>query len=561
MPPRARVRGTTSVLPRAHVELDSDAAAELLAEQIVADQIARVRETPYATFCRETLGLVLTPGQAAIARTLFDGEAPREEWRDLFGGLDRAPDAFALRTAVAVLGRGSGKSATLLAARAIHLALRVDLQSISVNSPASLIAIVAPDQRQSALTLGFVRSYIESRPILKKLLKAECLRELVRLVRPDGRHVTIEARPAAKGGSAVRGPVLIAVLLEESAFFEGEGYEVNDEEIFRAARPRLIPDGQIIFASSPWAQSGKLWELFRDNYGKPDSAIVCKGPTLRIRPSEDTRRAYEVEVKNDPDNARREYDAEFLSADSERFFPEAVIERCLVPTLELPTPIRHGDRTRFGGDFGFVRDSAALVGFVEGERLSMCVLQEERPRKDLPLVPSEVVAGFAATMRAYGCRLLIADDHYREAIQEHLSNSGVAMASIGNTPAHDYILTRTLMAQGRVAFPPHARLLAQLRKVRATTKPGGVTTIHQPRSKDGGHGDLVSAMVCALSGASIESTLPAPSPVNKKEALTLMAKKEQAQRLGLNEKRQEKQARGMLRQLTPKWRAARALTR
>lgn len=518
-------------------------AAALLAERVVLSQLERIRELPYERYCNDLLGLELSSGQRSICRTLFDGQRPNADDGDRFFGGDIAPDSFALRVVAAICGRGSGKSKVFLAARALHLALRVRLDGVSPNDPPSLVAVVAPSQRQSRQTVAFVRGYLEDRPILKKILKAECLADTVRITRLDGKKVNIEARPATSGGDSVRGPKLVAVLMEESAFFEGEGYEVNDTEIFRAARPRLEPDGQIIFASSPWAQAGKLWELYRDNFGKPDSAVVCKAPTLLVRPSEDTRRAYESELKNDPDNARREYDAEFLSADSERFFPEAVIEKALDRTLSVPLEIRGAESVCFGADFAFASDSSALVGFVEREGVLVCCdVDEQRPAPDLALVPSQVVGRFAERMRRAGCRLLVADDHYREAVQEHLSYHGVALAGIGNTPAHHYVLARTLMAQGRVRIPANARLLAQLRRVRATLKPGGVITIQQPRAKDGGHGDLVSAMVCALSGVSTETSFPKPGPKNETERLNRKAAADQEERLRANEKRMKLEA-------------------
>lgn len=518
--------------------------ALLLAEQIIVDQLSRLGEMSYTDFCSNILGLELTSGQRAVTRTIFDGKAPTaEDGAKFFGGLTEAPSYFARRTAVAICGRGSGKTRVFLAARALHIALQIGLPAhITANSPPCLVAIVAPNQRQSNLTVGFVAAFLHDRPLLKKILKAEILAEKIRITRPDGRRVSIEARPATSGGDSVRGPDLIAVLMEEAAFFEGEGYDVNDTEIFRAANPRLLPGGQIVFGSTPWAQAGKLWELFRDNFGKPDSAVVCKAPTLLVRPSEDTRRAYEAELKNDPDNARREYDAEFLSADSERFFPETVIQQCLDASLTTPSPVRPGDVVRFGGDFAFASDSSALVGFVEREgKLVCCDIDELRPAPDVPLIPSKVVERFAQRMRAAGCRLLIADDHYREAVQEFLSQYGVALSSVGQTPAHSFVLARTLMAQGQVRIPNHPRLLSQLRRVRSTMKPGGVVTIQQPRAKEGGHGDLVSALVCALSGCSLETSIAKPGPANRHEAQAHQAAKEQEARLKDNQRRLDKE--------------------
>lgn len=528
----------------------------LLAESIVFEQVSNIKRYSYKDYCGVLLGLQLTPGQAAIANVLYDGKAPAPEYQEtVFGGLTEAPSDFARRIACIVAGRGSGKSSALLATRGLHLALTADLSSMTPNDPPALVAIVAPDMRQAKQTLGFVRKYLEDRPILKKVLKADCLQEIVRIERPDGRKVNIEARPATGGGNSVRGPVLAGVILDESAFFEGEGYEVNDAEILRAAMPRIrmVPGAQVVFGSTPWAQEGKLYELYRDNVGKPDTAIVCRAPTLIIRPNEETRQAYEAELKQDPDNARREYDAEFLSADAERFFPEAVIGASVDPLLYPPLDVAPGEPVRAGGDFAFASDSSALVCFVQrGAQFICCEIDEQKPSGNLPLVPSKVVGRFAERLTRIGCRLLVADDHYREAIQEHLSNYGVALTSVGSTPAAAYVVTRSLMAQGRVKIPSNARLLGQLRKVRSVIRPGGVVSILQPRAREGGHGDLVSALVCALSGITVDSTIQGPA-LSHREKLVKTAEKAKQERLKDNEKRQERANRPRVVQLRQKF--------
>lgn len=543
MPPRGRTRKLEPVLPAASVSGDPEVQALLLAEKIVYDQVCDIKSYTYAEYCDSLLGLRLTEGQAAISRVLYDGKAPEEKFVDsIFGGLREAPSPFALRIACIVAGRGSGKTSALLAARGLHLALTVDLSSMTPNDPPALVAVVAPDMRQSKQTLGFVRKFLEDRPILKKVLKAECLQEIVRIERPDGRKVNIEARPATGGGNSVRGPVLAGVLLDESAFFEGEGYEVNDAEILRAAMPRIrmVPGAQVVFGSTPWAQEGKLYELYRDNVGKPDTAVVCRAPTLIVRPNDETRQAYEAELKQDPDNAKREYDAEFLSADAERFFPEAVIVNSVDSDLQPPIGVFTGERCRFGADFAFASDSSALVGFVERDGSYVCIeLDEQRPKPGLPLVPSRICQRFAERLTACGARVLVADDHYREAIQEHLTACGIALSGTDANPAASYVVTRSLMAQGRVKIPANPRLLAQLRRVRSTMKPGGVVSIHQPRSKEGGHGDLVSAMVCALHGITVDSNQPGPAP-SQRDKLLKLAEQQRTERLKANEKKQDK---------------------
>lgn len=524
----------------------------LALERLTAMELARVSSMSFLEFC-SFLCLTLTTAQRMVAHVLYDGGSPEGTLgRQLFGDWDGGGDrTSSLSTVLTVAGRGGGKTSILIAARGLHLALTVPMNHLA-KTEAALVAVVAPDQRQSRHALSFVKGHINARPALARALQYQETLDIVRIIRPDGHPVTLEARPATAGGKAVRGPSLAGVLLDESAFFYGDGYEVSDVEIYRAARPRLLPGGQIVLGTTPWAQTGLVWELFRDNFGHPKRALVAKAPTLLMRPSPETEAMVREERAADPDNAAREFDAEFLSADAERFFPEALIERCIDQSLlyirgEPITTVRGGERVRFGADFAFDADCSALVGFVERTpenakvpSFICCELAEERPKVDAPLVPGEVVAGFAKQVKRAGGSLVVADGHYRRSIESDLSESELALMPLDGVPAEGFLVTRALMAQGRVHIPAHPRLLAQLRRVRSVHKTGGQVSIVQPRARDGGHGDIVSALVCALAGVSLASAYTQPGPANALEAEAMAVRKQRDERFKKQESEHNK---------------------
>jgi hypothetical protein len=65
-------------------------------------------------------------------------------------------------------------------------------------------------------------------------------------------------------------------------------------------------------------------------------------------------------------------------------------------------------------------------------------------------------------------------------------------------PAEAFKVARNLIHEGRFKAAPNPRLRAQLRVVTAKPMPGGGTQIASPKSPDGSHGDLVSALVRAI---------------------------------------------------------------
>ena len=90
--------------------------------------------------------LTPTPGQEAFIRVAFDGETPTDtaESVSLWGKRwPKKPSSTARKVAVAVAGRGSGK--TLLGAlRAVHLALTVDISNLRRREDA-FCPVIAPD--------------------------------------------------------------------------------------------------------------------------------------------------------------------------------------------------------------------------------------------------------------------------------------------------------------------------------------------------------------------------------------------------------------------------------
>ncbi len=163
--------------------------------------------------------------------------------------------------------------------------------------------------------------------------------------------------------------------------------------------------------------------------------------------------------------------------------------------MSLP---RHGDVITAGCDIGLRSDSSALV--IVHTRNSVRYVAEVlelRPRKGTPLKPSEVCNEFAAMMKTHRASHVLADQHYRETVDEFLSAAGLVYVPAPNRPAEAYVRTRVLLRQGLVRLPDHPRLLQQMREVTARTLAGGGLSIIHSRT-GGGHGDICAAAVLAI---------------------------------------------------------------
>src|SRR6185369_8538592 len=262
----------------------------------------RMKTQAFTAFC--TLSGKLTVAQRAFARVVYDGAEPadlegseRDAAHAIFGALGAIP-AVARRVVVQVKGRDAGGS-RLGAERCAHLGLTLPIDRIGVQELA-FVVFGGPKLRHARVGLRHARSALKKHGVAI----LEDSTDGFTIVRHDGRRVRFEAFAASRGGDTVRGVPIIAALLDEAGFYYDESSGVaNGEAIFGAIVPRLLPGGQVLIVSSPWAESGLLFTEFTRNHGAPVTAIAALCPTGLMRDDPETLAMIAVERERDPDNA------------------------------------------------------------------------------------------------------------------------------------------------------------------------------------------------------------------------------------------------------------------
>lgn len=502
--------------------------------QLVKTLQARSRATrgtdfdPPRTFLCFLTWLGVTPslGQAELARVAYDGQMPQDDAlaRVIFGDIDFAALTPQLRRVfTAVVGGRGGKSYVLIALRLLWGALTRDLATLAPGEDA-YATVVAPNDRHRQQVINYALGAARTKPELRALLrlpkgtKPEDKPSKFGVYRPDfDRVVTFFGAVASAGGADVRGKWHTDLALDECAFFRDENAKVSDKDIYDAGVPRVLPGGQVIVGSTPWAQSGLLYDLWRENWGKPTTSLVAHAPTLLLNDTPTIRGVVEMVEKSDPDNAAREYGAQFMTGGTTVFFESSAIDAML---SEDAFALQAGDQVFAGGDFGFRSDSSALImSALRGLDLHIFDGTEERPEQGAPLKPSATVSSFADVVGGR-CTYVMADNHYREAIAEHLEEHGLVFAAAPTIPADTYIRARMLSREGRIVIHPlrnrkgddfRTRLVQQLREVQGKPTSGGGMSIVHPRWSKGGHGDLASAFVLSVWQA-VGDTVPEVAP-------------------------------------------------
>jgi hypothetical protein len=295
---------------------------------------------------------------------------------------------------------------------------------------------------------------------------------------------------------------LVAAQMTESAFFRGEDFSINDVELFRALAPRIIPGGMILLESTPFTQTGLLYDFFTSDFGHPKSVMVAHTPTLLLRPDPRMVGIVQRERERDPDNAAREFDGEFMTSGSGLFFDSVSIDRCVVPEREMRVEAPKGATLAAGADFGFRSDASALaIAARVGDLAILLATDELRPTRHEPLVPSKVVAHFAATLGLYGVGSVHADQCYSESIRELLRVHNLRLVDAPEnqeSKSERYVAVRSLIREGKVRIPRDPTLITQLKSVVYQPASNSKSMkISSPR-KGNSHGDVASAFVGAI---------------------------------------------------------------
>ena len=298
----------------------------------------------------------------------------------------------------------------------------------------------------------------------------------------------------------MRGRTLVSAVLDECAFFRSEEFVVNDSEIFRAVAPRILPRGLVVLCSTPWAESGLLYDEFTRNHEHPVTALAAHGPTTLLNPSK--RKEVERETERDADNSLREFGAEFMAVGSGLFFDRMAIDRAL--ELGASVSLATGRAGTIGGDLGLVRDASAFVSISrDGEFLDMIGLLEMRPTKGAPLKLADVIEKAVAFSNEHSAREIHVDHHSLAQARDLLPRGFLFEAIDGGQEAklERFVATRTALNAGHLRIHPSFRKVAnQLREVMSRPTSGGGLQITIPR-RAGVHGDAAAALVVAVHAA------------------------------------------------------------
>jgi hypothetical protein len=432
---------------------------EALADRNLFGNLSAFRDletwSAWRAFLASVYGLPMTEAELATFRAHTARAAPRP------GGYSEA---------VAIVGRQSGKT-RLAAAIATFEAISAEREPGS-----DLFAILVAQDQRAALRTSFryASAPFEASAILKRSIVSQTADTLALET-----GVTLAAYPCRP--ASVRGLRARVVVVDELAFFISTDGRPTDVEMLRALRPCLATTGgKLIVLSSPYAQTGALYDLHKRHFGRDESStLVWQASAPEMNPT--LPGDYLERMKqDDPEAYRSEVLGEFRAGVS-TFLDSDALEQCVADRRELQ-PADGLSYVAFTDPSGGGRDAFTVaIAHRDGERVIVDCVRAWVP----PFNPTGVVAEAAELVKTYHCNEVTGDRYAgewpREAFRAH--NVEYVVAELDRSRLYLELVPHVNAAT--VEIPNDAKLLAELRGLERRRGTAGRDRVdHRPGSHD-----------------------------------------------------------------------------
>lgn len=389
-------------------------------------------------------------------------------------------------------GRQAGKS-TALAVTSLYEAFRASDRRVLIISAGE----------SAALDLLNQVSIFASSPLLAGSVLDDQRHEITL-----SNGSTIRSVPASE--KQIRGKAIDLLVIDEAAFVS--------EEVWQAAKFTVIarPDSRVVLASTPWGRQDRFFALAYRAGLRGESGYSSFHWPSTASPLVDSA-LLGIWRESSPDREyRREVLAQWVDA-AGCYFSDAELEAAVTDYTLIPPAEAHRRRAVAGCDWGFSRDSSAVVVLAEAKVGDLPGDWAERTFF-LPWIDEGIGVPYATFVR----RVVEVTKGYKLSRLATETNGVGAMPSeelkrlAGRHAGHIVEVSTTaaskedgfgrlkvLLSQGRLALPRHPRLLGQLSALEFEERDSGTVRIEVPERA--GHDDIVMALMLATGVGDVTS--------------------------------------------------------
>jgi hypothetical protein len=399
-----------------------------------------------------------------------------------------APPEGGFPEAVAIVGVQSGKSS---------IAGVILGYGALTGKPGTVSAGVSQDQRAGLrVLLKYAREPFETIDIFRD----EVSRDTADLMELKG-GTGLMAGPCRP--PAFRGFKCDPFVLDEPAFYISTDGRPTDTEMWRVGRGRVaMTKGKLVAITSPYAQSGLIYDLHKKYFGKDDSPVLIwqasspeMNPLLSAdylqRMAQDDPSAYESEVLG---NFRRGTSTLFDSDALQDCVDVGIRERPYQPGIQYKASVDSAS--------GSGKDSFTLtIVHVEGDNVVVDLVRSWRPLFN----PSGVIHEVSDLLKSWGLRECSGDKYAPGFVQELFRANGITYAFADQSTSDAYLALVHIVNAEQVRLLDHPEVLRELRGLeRRRGTSGRDRCDHRP----GSHDDLAASCAAAIVSAKAPQMVP-----------------------------------------------------
>ena len=317
------------------------------------------------------------------------------------------------------------------------------------------------------------------------------------------RSVVIAVYPCRS--QAIRGVKCICAIPNEFGHYISTDNTPQDKNMLQAIRPTLATtSGKLIILSSPYSQTGELWNLHQRHYGNDaSSTLVWQASAPEMNPTLSADYLQRM-AQEDPEAYRSEVLGEFRSGLSTFLDNEAILACVSTGVRERP-PVA-GIQYVAGGDTSGGRSDAFVVSVAHTDEAGRAILDAVRTWK-APFNPSDVIAEACAFLKTYFVFSIVADNYAAEFPAEQFRKHGVQYQASTRNRSEIYLELLPLINSERISLLDHAELLKEMRGLERKRGNGGRDRVDHS-SRAGSKDDVVNSCAIAL----VEAGIPAITP-------------------------------------------------
>jgi hypothetical protein len=466
-----------------------------------------------------------TPLQRAIAWLVGTGSVPLRFWEDAdvrvaFGDVRPTGETLIDEFGI-VAGIRGGK--TLMAAMAVAWATQhVDLDTgpgaNMVRGEVPRVSIVSVSKDQADTAFGYLRGAFEGSPALRPLLIGDPTADTIMVRHPSGRPIEICVVAGSKAGSSLVGRWCAGVIFDEAPLMALDEGLVRLSEMATNVRPRMLAGARIMYIGSPWGNSGFIYDLFNQNFGKPNPTCTwVRARGWMLNPVAWTEENQARLKAKDERSYRLNCLAEFMDPES-AMYASVSVDKAMART-ELIRPPEPGKVYTAAIDPGFSSNSWTFV-VAETEdnvRFDVVFATQWTGSGEAPLKAGDVFDEMLPTLVEYGCTGSVKTDQYAAPpLVEIALTKGIGLSPLTITKANKFKLYASVgvrLDSGYLSLPPIPEMRADLLNVKKRVTGDGIKAV-LPETADGRHCDYAAALALLI-GDYLESSqeMKAGTPV------------------------------------------------